>query len=487
VNVEGDPPPTDADGGATVDPVVVSHERSLRRAPLSRGCAWALALAVVLIVLFGAPGAVYLVYGIMDRQAYERELALAREAGGPWTFEELEAWYPTDPAIVKTTHRWLAAMQTIDGDYRARAKNVPLVGEKTLEQAETDDAGRLAGADLASAKELVERYRPTIDAAHEARRSGAIARYPIVFERLFDQDTGYLRQLRELTDLLAIDAEVRQAEGDPNAAVDDVLSMVAAGESLRNEPTFISQVFRFVCLSFAGDAALRLISRSEISDERLAHMQQAFEVVETESGFRRALPVERFMALHTVRGESPVDDPEVEKNASLPFRDAEAAKTLEFYRLAEESTRKDLLGIAEGQRVIDAEAERLNASSIERLRYPSLLEWGPTGFESIVYMTLNAQARADLTATAIACERYRLANGRWPAALDDLSPDYIAEVPPDPFAGRPIRYAVEDKGILLYSVGADRTDDGGVDDEENFGEGDTVVRVSVDRRGKDQP
>jgi hypothetical protein len=216
-------------------------------------------------------------------------------------------------------------------------------------------------------------------------------------------------------------------------------------------------------------------------------MQQAFEVVETESGFRRALPGERLMALHTVRGESPIDDPEVEKTASLPFRDAEAAKILEFYRLAEESTRKDLLGIGTAQQTIDAEQARIAGSAMERTRYPLISEQGLVSFEAMAVAALNAQTRTQMTATAIACERYRLANGRWPATLDDLSPDYIAKVPSDPFAGRPIRYAVADDGIRLYSVGADRTDDGGVDDEQNFGEGDTVVRVSIDRRGKDRP
>ncbi|HEV7280022.1 MAG TPA: hypothetical protein VGN57_07390 [Pirellulaceae bacterium] len=484
------PATVDREDQPTADPVIEGHERDRRRAPLRRGCGWALVLTTIFAILFAVPVGVYLVYGIMDRQAYERELALLREAGGPQTLEEIEAFYPSDPAALRTTHRWLAAMQAIDGDYRASVKNVPLAGAKRLEQAEFDDRGLLAGGDLVSARDLVERYRSTIEAVHVARRSGSVARYPVGFEKLYDWDTGYLRQLRELTALLAIDAEVRLAEGDVDAAVEDVLSMVAAGQSLQNEPSFLSQMFRIACLSLASDAATRLVSRSELTDGRLGEMQRAFEQVDMEEGFRRSLPVERFMALHSVRGDSPVDEPDVAKNASLRSRDAEAAKVLEFYRLAEESTRENLLGIRDAQDAIDAETERLEASPIERLRYPLLLGEGLAAsdgvidFESTALGVLNSQARANLTAAALACERYRLANGGWPATLDDLTPDYLEAVPLDPFAERSLSYAVEEKGILLYSVGIDRVDDGGFEDTTSFGEGDVVVRLPNDRDGK---
>ncbi len=47
------------------------------------------------------------------------------------------------------------------------------------------------------------------------------------------------------------------------------------------------------------------------------------------------------------------------------------------------------------------------------------------------------------------------------STLDDLVPDYLPEVPDDPFGGGPLVYRRTATGYLLYSVGRDQRDDGG--------------------------
>jgi hypothetical protein len=64
---------------------------------------------------------------------------------------------------------------------------------------------------------------------------------------------------------------------------------------------------------------------------------------------------------------------------------------------------------------------------------------------------------------AIAAERYRLANGDWPAAAADLVPRFIEALPIDPGDGKPIRYARFENGIKTWTLLTvdDRKDDGG--------------------------
>ena len=53
---------------------------------------------------------------------------------------------------------------------------------------------------------------------------------------------------------------------------------------------------------------------------------------------------------------------------------------------------------------------------------------------------------------------YHLKNGKWPAALSDA----MAEVPMDPFGGKPLMYRLcPDGGCVVYSLGRNRTDEGG--------------------------
>lgn len=62
---------------------------------------------------------------------------------------------------------------------------------------------------------------------------------------------------------------------------------------------------------------------------------------------------------------------------------------------------------------------------------------------------------------AIACERYRLANGVWPKSLAELQPSFIQELPLDPYTGKPLFFQVLPDGIVVYSVGINGIDDGG--------------------------
>ena len=59
----------------------------------------------------------------------------------------------------------------------------------------------------------------------------------------------------------------------------------------------------------------------------------------------------------------------------------------------------------------------------------------------------------------VACSRFQRDNGRWPAELQELVPDFLSEVPQDPYDGAPFRYSAE-KG-LVWAVGKNLTDEGG--------------------------
>ncbi len=64
---------------------------------------------------------------------------------------------------------------------------------------------------------------------------------------------------------------------------------------------------------------------------------------------------------------------------------------------------------------------------------------------------------------ACALERYRLAEGAYPDRLDALVPKYLATLPSDILSGATLKYRRNDQGgFLLYSVGWNERDDGGI-------------------------
>jgi hypothetical protein len=67
-----------------------------------------------------------------------------------------------------------------------------------------------------------------------------------------------------------------------------------------------------------------------------------------------------------------------------------------------------------------------------------------------------------MTQTAIAIERYRLANGgALPETLELLAPEFLPSILHDPFDGQPLRYRQLDKGYIVYSLGPDKEDNEG--------------------------
>ena len=73
------------------------------------------------------------------------------------------------------------------------------------------------------------------------------------------------------------------------------------------------------------------------------------------------------------------------------------------------------------------------------------------------------QTRVNEAIVACALERYRLANGHFPESLEPLSPRYMQKMPHDIITGAPLIYRrTPDGQFLLYSVGWNEKDDGGL-------------------------
>jgi hypothetical protein len=90
--------------------------------------------------------------------------------------------------------------------------------------------------------------------------------------------------------------------------------------------------------------------------------------------------------------------------------------------------------------------------------------------------TASNLAHRDLVLVAIAARQYEQKRGQLPDSLQALVPEFLPAVPTDPFDVKAIRFQSTDDGLVLYSIGRDRKDDGGSDPEQK-GEPDIVVRL----------
>ncbi len=81
----------------------------------------------------------------------------------------------------------------------------------------------------------------------------------------------------------------------------------------------------------------------------------------------------------------------------------------------------------------------------------------------------KTEARLAEAQIAFALTLHKVEHGEYPDSLDALAPDFLDQVPLDPFTSQPLEYARDGEGFLIYSVGLDGADDGGLTETEEAG------------------
>jgi hypothetical protein len=109
---------------------------------------------------------------------------------------------------------------------------------------------------------------------------------------------------------------------------------------------------------------------------------------------------------------------------------------------------------------IEEELKELSDYPLTRATVPSSLR--------TIGLTERTEGTLRSARTALAAERYRLDKGEFPVTLDELVPEYMEEIPKDPFDGKPLRYKKKDDRVIFYSIGEDRSDDGGDVEDKTY-------------------
>ena len=144
------------------------------------------------------------------------------------------------------------------------------------------------------------------------------------------------------------------------------------------------------------------------------------------------------------------------------------------------------LGIGSRKQASGADMAESIAKSVVGLRDKNvtstfanvLVSWLMPSLAKIVDRHEAALMRGELLQVATGLALYEAETGRFPAKLADLAPKYVKALPKDRFSGKPLVYKREGKGCIVYSVGVNLIDDGGIDnidDEDADDEKDDIV------------
>jgi hypothetical protein len=148
--------------------------------------------------------------------------------------------------------------------------------------------------------------------------------------------------------------------------------------------------------------------------------------------------------------------------SSLPLVIASRAEMLDKYNQFMDQSEANL---REPMRQVDwsswqAQFANMRQSPVQIVHFVLVNNLFPS-LESVQKTCERYLGDRDGALVGIALELYHRRHGKYPASLSELTPDYVPEVPADRITGDPVKYRLINGKPIVYSVGADRIDDGG--------------------------
>jgi hypothetical protein len=309
------------------------------------------------------------------------------------------------------------------------------------------------------------------------------SQFPIDYDEAFDALLPHIAALKNATLALEVRCAARLAAGQTNPAAEDVESALRVAELLREEPLLISQLVRDAQAAIAAATLWQGLAVHAWTEPQLARWQDFLSRVDYRKSIAAALEGERICALKTIDDLIFSGDPgflgdEIGGWSSIRalggaffvrgfIRQNEVALSLYSQtviggvrRWSQTTPPGSLLDLLSTFTAAEGERTRQTAWFSP---YTAILRMLTPGLRNTVVKTARTEAVTKMAALACALERYRLAHGEYPESLAALSPAIMTAIPPDPVTSRPFHYSRTNDGwFLLYSVGENGIDDGGL-------------------------
>jgi hypothetical protein len=336
-----------------------------------------------------------------------------------------------------------------------------------------------AAADLRPAEAVLKAFSkldPEVRELREAAASRPYSRFPVQYEEEppFGVLLPHLAKVKVIGTFLEVRATAELVENRPAEAMEDLKLGLRMSESVREEPIVISHLVRMATLGHGLLTVREGLLRHAWTDAQLAEIEAGLGSVNLLAEYKAAMRTERSAEVAELdylrrNGGWGVNIEDFLGKGSTTceriFRLAPSGwiyqNMLTLSRICEEST---LPAVDErGRRIFPDTSDQgmrlLERRSAPYALFPRLFE---AGLAKIIQRCGRMQTFVDATRVACALERYRLANGGWPDNLAALAPKFIDQVPHDLIDGQPLRWHRNaDGGYALYSVGWNKTDDGG--------------------------
>ncbi|MDB5312292.1 MAG: hypothetical protein JWO38_6494 [Gemmataceae bacterium] len=320
---------------------------------------------------------------------------------------------------------------------------------------------------LAEARRECEAAAPAIELARSLRDYPEGHRDLHLAPLVVNTPLADTQSTRLVAVLLKWDTVLAVERGDLARTADSLHAMLNASRSVGDEPFLISQLVRIAARVIAARSLERTLAQTELTANLLGPLQAAW-TTDAEAplllfGLRGERAAWDTLVGNLADGTAVPDDLNgLARGTGVSFggyawwlyRGRLSNDRAYLHRYFTRAVAVARLPIHQQPQAVkglpDPPDEDLR---LAQLFLPAVEKVGGAHWRSV--------AEARCTIVGMACERFRLRNGRWPGTLAELPRELLAEVPLDPFDGQPLRYKHLPDGVVIYSLGRNGTDEGG--------------------------
>jgi hypothetical protein len=330
------------------------------------------------------------------------------------------------------------------------------------------------------------KYDPVIEQLRADSRL-PYSRFPVIYDTDDPADIllPHLAATKRIAQVLNLHGLAELDNGQPNGAFGDIKLSFRLIDASRTEPFLISHLVRLALLNLTLQPVWEGLAKHEWSDDQLVALDADLARLDFLADYETSLHSERaakIAIIHFLQHQRIRDKLKgflnlASNNHNYP--NADTFRNWLYYFLApngwfEESkinlsrysAEYEIPLVNSAAQVISVSKDKIAVAEqtteiqrgdfIEQILIPT---WWSDPSENFAY----GQTCVNLARIAIALERYRLAHGGFPESLDPLTPQFLSELPHDIINGQPLHYRrTADGQFVLYSVGWNETDDGGV-------------------------
>jgi len=413
-------------------------------------------VAISAIVLLGTPLAGWWYLSWSEEREFQALLAETDRLDPGWRFEEILAARPPLPdernSAKQAQKAWSALVGPENSGSELEMQFIRLPPNVSLPASLTDALRKLL-AQEATARAAASLIKDMPEGRFFVPADTKSENYP----------SDWYIKLLGLGRLMKLDAVLAAEERNPVQVAASLRASISLGRLVGDEPNLMGQLVAVACEVQSVTALERALAQLELPAAELTMLQELLEREIDEPRMVRAMRGERAFTLNYLQGVANgwIKRPEIRTSRGkyawlekwMPW--AMPIDRIGLLRAMNELVEAAKLPV---EQQVD-EAKRLQTTF---KNHDAFVQSTVGSLGNVLSDCIVDRVRLRCAIPALAAERYRQQHGHWPASLDTLMQAGLLKVVPlDPYDGKALRLRHLDDGVVIYSVGMDRVDNGG--------------------------